>query len=79
MADIRSGGKVLPFRQDADFYISRGDEKRDGNDLAGAIRHYRQAFERDPYDSTACFALCEALKGLPQCRAMLDAPLPVMV
>ena len=64
MADIRSGGKVLPFRQDADFYISRGDEKRDGNDLAGAIRHYRQAFERDPYDSNACFALCEALNRI---------------
>lgn len=61
MADGRGNGKVLPFRQNADFYISRGDEKRDGNDLAGAIRHYRQAFELDPSDSNACFALCEAL------------------
>ena len=61
MTDGRNSGKVLPFRQSADFYISRGDEKRDGNDLPGAIRHYRQAFEMDPSDSNACFALCEAL------------------
>ena len=76
MTEGRNSGKVLPFRQSADFYISRGDEKRDGNDLPGAIRHYRQAFEMDPSDSNACFALCEALNSGHLGGAALDVMTP---
>ena len=42
--------KILPFRQDVDFFLKRGAKERDRNDLLAAVQRYRQAYHSDPAD-----------------------------
>lgn len=57
-------GKILPFRQDVDFFLKRGAKELDRNDLLSAIQHYRQAYNSDPADLDSCLALAELLSQM---------------
>lgn len=57
-------GKILPFRQDVDFFLKRGAKELDKNDLLSAIQHYRQAYHSDPTDLDSCLALAEVLSQM---------------
>ena len=56
-----NSGKILPFRQDIDFYLSQAEKKLDRNDLLAATERYRRAFLSDPSDLDACLALADML------------------
>lgn len=57
----RKGGKILSFRQDIDFYLTRAEKKLDRNDLLAATERYRRAYLSDPNDLDACLALADML------------------
>lgn len=56
--------KILPFRQDVDFFLKRGAKERDRNDLLAAVQRYRQAYHSDPADLDSCLALSEVLSQM---------------
>lgn len=56
-----AGGKILSFRQDIDFYLTRAEKKLDRNDLLAATERYRRAYLSDPADLDACLALADML------------------
>ena len=57
-------GKILPFRQDVDFFLKRGAKELDRNDPLAAIQHYRKAYDSDPADLDSCLALAELLSQM---------------
>lgn len=57
-------GKVIPFSQNAAFYMKRGAKELEKNDLIAAIARYREAFERAPDDPEICITLAEILSQM---------------
>ena len=57
-------GKILPFRQDIDFFLKQGEKQLDNNDLLTAIQRYRQAYDSDPTDLDSCLSLADVLSRM---------------
>jgi len=57
-------GKVIPFSQNATFYMKRGAKELEKNDLIAAIAKYREAYERAPEDPEISIALAEILSQM---------------
>ena len=57
-------GKVIPFSQNATFYMKRGAKELEKNDLTAAISNYREAYERAPQDPEIAIALAEILSQM---------------
>ncbi len=57
-------GKVIPFSQNATFYMKRGAKELEKNDLFAAIGKYREAYERAPEDPEIAIALAEILSQM---------------
>ena len=57
-------GKVIPFSQNATFYMKRGAKELEKNDLFAAIAKYREAYERAPQDPEIAIALAEILSQM---------------
>lgn len=57
-------GKVIPFSQNATFYMKRGAKELEKNDLLAAITKYREAYERAPEDPEISIALAEILSQM---------------
>ena len=57
----RGDNKILSFRQDIDFYLTRAEKELDRNDLLAATERYRRAYMSDPTDLDACLALADML------------------
>jgi tetratricopeptide (TPR) repeat protein len=57
-------GKVIPFTQNATFYMKRGAKELEKNDLFAAIYKYREAYERAPEDPEIAIALAEILSQM---------------
>ena len=57
-------GKVIPFVQNAEFYMKRGAKKMERNDLLAALNRYRQAFLAAPNDTEPCLAVSEILSQM---------------
>ena len=60
----RKEGKVIPFSQNATFYMKRGAKELERNDLIAAIAKYREAYERAPEDPEISIALAEILSQM---------------
>jgi len=77
----RKEGKVIPFSQNATFYMKRGAKELERNDLIAAIAKYREAYERAPEDPEISIALAEILSQMQrfeqsnQILHLLDATL----
>ena len=77
----RKEGKVIPFSQNATFYMKRGAKELERNDLIAAIAKYREAYERAPEDPEISIALAEILSQMQrfeesnQILHLLDAAL----
>ena len=50
MTENSTGGKILPFAQNADFYARKGDERREKGALAEAAAYYKKAIAMEPQD-----------------------------
>ncbi len=61
---INGSGKVIPFAQNASFYMKRGAKELEKNDLIAAIARYREAYERAPEDPEISIALAEILSQM---------------
>lgn len=57
-------GKVIPFTQNATFYMKRGAKELEKNDLIAAVHKYREAYERAPEDAEIAVALAEILSQM---------------
>lgn len=57
-------GKVIPFTQNATFYMKRGAKELEKNDLIAAVSKYREAYERAPQDAEIAVALAEILSQM---------------
>lgn len=57
-------GKVIPFSQNATFYMKRGAKELEKNDLIAAVHKYREAYERAPEDAEIAVALAEILSQM---------------
>ena len=57
-------GKVIPFTQNATFYMKRGAKELEKNDLIAAIAKYREAYDRAPDDPEISIALAEILSQM---------------
>ena len=57
-------GKIIPFSQNATFYMKRGAKELEKNDLIAAIAKYREAYERAPEDPEIAIALAEILSQM---------------
>jgi len=57
-------GKVIPFTQNAVFYMKRGAKELEKNDYIAAIAKYREAYERAPEDPEISIALAEILSQM---------------
>lgn len=60
MAD-NSRGKVIPFAQNATFYMKRGAREAERNDLLGALHRYRLACQAAPGEEEPTLALAQIL------------------
>jgi tetratricopeptide (TPR) repeat protein len=54
-------GRVIPFERDGAFFLKRGSERLDRNDLLEAISYYHQAQRRDPENVDVQLAIAEVL------------------
>ena len=54
-------GRVIPFERDGAFFLRRGSERLDRNDLIEAISYYHQAYRRDPENVEIQLAIAEVL------------------
>ena len=52
--------KVLPFRQEDDFYYERGQDALEQGDFLTANRYYRMVYDRDRQNEEACLYLGES-------------------
>ncbi len=57
-------GKVIPFKQDAEFYLKRGAKDAEKNDLLNALINYRKALSIDPNDGDTVIAVAEILSQM---------------
>lgn len=57
-------GKVIPFTQNATFYMRRGAKDLEKNDYISALAKYREAYERAPEDSEISISLAEILSQM---------------
>jgi len=57
----RQPGRVIPFERDGDFFLRRGSERLERNDLLEAISNYHQAYRRDPGNVEIQLAIAEVL------------------
>ena len=55
---------MIPFSQNATFYMKRGAKELERNDLIAAIAKYREAYERAPEDPEISIALAEILSQM---------------
>lgn len=46
--EVRDGGVVLPFEQDADFYLRMGQKYEDTGDLPRALQYIKRAYKKSP-------------------------------
>ncbi len=60
----KAKGRVIPFSQNAAFYMKRGAKNMERNDLVQALGHYRQAYMRSPDDPEPCIAMAEILSRM---------------
>ncbi len=54
-------GRVIPFERDGSFFLRRGSERLERNDLIEAISYYHQAYRRDPENVEIQLAIAEVL------------------
>jgi len=54
-------GRVLPFERDGAFFLKRGTERLERNNLLEAISHYRKAQRREPENIEVQLAIAEVL------------------
>lgn len=64
MISKQTRGKVIPFNQDAEFYLKRGAKDAEKNDLINALINYRKALAVDPNDGDTVIALAEILSQM---------------
>lgn len=57
-------GKVIPFTQNATFYMRRGEKELEKNDYIAALAKYREAYERAPEDPEISISLAEILSQM---------------
>lgn len=60
----KTGGKVIPFQQNASFYLKRGAKSMERNNLLEALHRYRLAYEAAPDQADTVLALAETLSGM---------------
>lgn len=53
--------RVIPFERDGEFFLRRGSERLERNDLLEAISNYHQAYRRDPENVEVQLAIAEVL------------------
>ncbi len=54
-------GKVISFEPGGDFFLKRGSQRLERNDLLEALASYRQALRRDPDNAECRLAIAEVL------------------
>lgn len=64
MEKKREKGKIIPFRQEAAFYLKRGAKEMGRNDLVSALYQYRRAYLDNPLDPETCLAVAEILSQM---------------
>ena len=65
-SDRETGGVVIPFRQNAEFYYQRGNKYLAEEDLCRAEQYLRKAYEMEPDHTEYMLAFAETLHRLHQ-------------
>lgn len=70
--------KIIPFERDGDFFLRRGSQRLEKNDLLAAMSNYRQALKRDPNNQEYQLAVAEVLTEMHRYQESNRILLPLL-
>jgi len=70
--------KVLPFERDGAFFLRRGAQRMERNNLLEAVANYRRAYRKEPGNLQYTMALAEALTQMQRFEESNSLLLPLL-